>query len=192
MLGTEYKFAHRGPHPETGEEVLKWVSGMGDVIERTGLYVPVGSDLERQLVAASPFEHNFLADEGEQQILDVYFRGATPPASFYLRLYNTTPTETSTLAAIAANEVTGTGYAPLALARNSTDWPTLGLNAGDYRVTSAAKTFTAGGVWTDATTMVLATSADSSGKLVAARALSATRTLQPGDTLQITYSLTLS
>jgi len=34
---------------------------------------------------------NSLADEGEQQMLDVYLRNATNPANFYLRLYNTTP-----------------------------------------------------------------------------------------------------
>lgn len=190
-MHTAYKFTHRGPHPETGEEVLKWANGLGDLVEQ-GLYVPVHSFVERELLREyQTFEPNFLADEGEEAILDVFFRGATPPTSFYFRLFNDTPVETDGLSDLTG-EVSGTGYAAIAVARNSTDFPTLALNSGDFRVTSATKVFTAGGAWSAATYLVLATSTDASGLLVAARPLSATRTLANGDTLSVTYSLTLS
>lgn len=189
-MQTAYKFAHRGRHPETGEQVLKWASGVGD-LEADGLYVPVGTRLEHTLLRAQEFEPNFLADEGEEWILDTFFRGATAPTSFYFRLFNDTPVETDAISDLTG-EVTGTGYAAIAVARNTTDFPTLALNSGDFRVTSVSKVFTAGGTWSAATFLALTTSTDSSGKLIAARALSATRTLENGDTLTVTYSLTLS
>jgi hypothetical protein len=40
---------------------------------------------------------NALADEGEENILDAYLRGQNEPTTFYLALYNDTPTETDSL-----------------------------------------------------------------------------------------------
>ena len=188
---TQYKFVHRGRHPESGRQVVKWASGIGDLIEEHDMHIPVGSVREAFILADQRMEENFLADQGESDILDVYFRAGTAPSGFFFRLFNDTPVETDALTDLI-NEVTGTGYAAIAVARNTTDWPTLALNSGDYRITSATKTFTATGTWTAATYLVLATTSNNTGRHVASRALGATRTLLNGDTLAVTYNLTLS
>ncbi len=132
---------------------------------------------------------NALADEGEQLFLDVALRGATAPANTYLRLYNDTPAETDTLATLTG-EPSGNGYSAQALTSNDTGWPTLALDSGDYMATSAAKTFTAsGGTIGPVTYLALATTSDNTGKLISYAALSATRTLTAGDSLQVTYRL---
>lgn len=132
---------------------------------------------------------NAFADEGEQLILDVFLRGATPPAQFYLRLYNATPTETSTLATLTG-EPSGNGYAPALIERSAVGWPTLALDAGDYQATSKQVTFTAsGGTIGPVTYAVIATSSDNTGKLVAYAALSQSRTLADGESLTVTYRL---
>src|SRR5574337_602129 len=48
--------------------------------------------------------HNALANEGEELIQNVFFRGATAPTGFFLRLYNTTPVLTSTLSTLSTYE----------------------------------------------------------------------------------------
>jgi len=138
---------------------------------------------------------NALANEGEYSILDTYFRGAAAPAGYYLRLYNTTPGLTSTLATLSASEpATANGYNPAnqGLAKNTTDWPSLSLVTSHYEVTSKTVTITAsGGTIGPVTYAAIATSSDNTGKLVAYAPLSATRTLQVGDSLQITYKVRL-
>ena len=135
---------------------------------------------------------NALADEGEEQILDVYLRGATAPSNFYLRLYNDTPAETDTLA-LLTGEASGNGYAAVTLAATNVGWPTLALNSGDFMATSATATYTAsGGNIGPVTYVVLATAeTGTSGKLVAYAALSQTRTLANGETLDLTYKVKL-
>ncbi len=136
-------------------------------------------------------QYNALADAGEQDILDVYFRDASEPSSFYLRLFNDTPVETDALSDLTG-EVSGGGYTAQALARNNTDFPTLALNSGDYQLTSKVTTFTAsGGAYSSATYCVLATSTNNTGKLIAYVALSTTRTLADGESLAITFNIKL-
>lgn len=140
-------------------------------------------------------QHNALANEGESSILDTYFRGATAPTGYYLRLYNSTPGLTSTLSTLSASEpATANGYNPAnqALAKNSTDWPTLALVTNHYEVTSKTVTITAsGGTIGPVTYAAVATSSDNTGKLVSYAALSGTRTLNSGDSLQATYKVRL-
>ncbi len=131
--------------------------------------------------------HNALADEGEQLFLDVVLRGATAPANTYLRLYNDTPAETDTLSTLTG-EPSGSGYSAQALTSNATGWPALALDSGDYMAASATKTFTAaGGTIGPVTYLVLATTSDNTGKLVSYAPLSTSRTLNDGDSLQVTY-----
>ena len=85
---------------------------------------------------------NALADEGEEDMLDVYFRAATAPTTFYVRLYNDTPAETDALSNLL-NEASGNGYSAQEIERTSTGFPTLALDSGDYQLTSKAVTFTA-------------------------------------------------
>lgn len=133
--------------------------------------------------------HNALADEGEQWILDTFLRGATAPTTFYLRLWNDTPAETDTIATLTG-EPSGYGYSAKEVERSNTGWPTLALDSGDYQATSKTVTWTAsGGTIGPVTYITLTTSSDSSGKLISYAALSTTRTLASGDSLQATYKL---
>ena len=138
---------------------------------------------------------NALANEGEYSILDTYFRGAIAPTGYYLRLYNATPGLTSTLLTLSASEpATANGYNPATqgLAKNTTDWPTLSLVFSHYEVTSKTITITAsGGTIGPVTYAAVTTTSDNTGKLVAYAPLSATRTLNAGDSLQMTYKVRL-
>jgi hypothetical protein len=134
---------------------------------------------------------NNLADEGEQAFLDCVLRATSCPTTFFLRLYNDTPVETDTLSTLTGEPSTN-GYAAQELTRNSTGWPTLALDSGDYQATAATKTFTAtGGSWGPVTYLALATSSNNSGKLISYAALSTSRTLANGESLQVTYKLKL-
>ena len=138
-----------------------------------------------------------LFDEGEQHILDVYFRGATPPAGFYFGLCNVVGgvanmAETLTLATLTG-EPLGNGYARQLVERSAVGWPTLALDAGDYMATSSEESFVAsGGSIGPVTVQFLATSSDNTGKLVAAVDLSASRTMATGETLKVTQKVKLS
>lgn len=139
---------------------------------------------------------NALANEGEYLIQDVMFRGNTAPTGYFLRLYNTTPALTSTLSTLAASEpTTANGYNPAnqGITKDATGWPLVPqLVSSHYEITSKTITITAsGGTIGPVTYAALATSSDNTGKLVAYAALSATRTLQIGDSLAMTYKIRL-
>ena len=138
---------------------------------------------------------NALANEGEYAILDTMMRGNTAPTQYYLRLYNTTPTLTSTLSTLSTYEPsTANGYNPAnqGITRNSTGWPLVPqLVSNHYEITSKTITITASGTVGPVTYAALSTSSDNTGKLMAYAALSATRTLASGDSLQMTYKIRL-
>lgn len=135
--------------------------------------------------------NNALVDEGEGDVLDVYLRGATAPAGFFLRLFNDTPVETDGLADLLS-EPSGNGYAPIAVERSAVGWPTFALDAGDWQATSKTVTFAAsGGSIGPVTHVVCATSSDNTGKLISFAALSQARTLADGESLQVTYKIKL-
>lgn len=182
---------------------IKW-KGLWDIEHK--IYRPSWKDIARLVKAkllGYPVSYkelnipNALMDEGEQVILEFFFRnnnlmGASP---FYFGLGNNggtpgVPAETATLASIT--EVSGSGYARIAVARDTTDWGATALDAGDYQTTSATKTFSATGTWTAADYLFL-TDVDSgtSGKLLATVALSASRTLVNGDSLQVSMKVKL-
>ena len=134
---------------------------------------------------------NALADEGEELMLDAFFRDAAEPTNFYLRLFNDTPAETDSLSDLTG-EPSGNGYAAVTITRDATGWPTLELDSGDWQVVSKSCVFLAdGGTIGPVIYAVLATSTDSSGKLVAYNALSTTRTLMDGDSLTVTLTIKL-
>jgi len=138
---------------------------------------------------------NGLADEGEEAILEVYFRNGTSyaPTEFYVRLCNDTLVETDTLATVL-NEPTSTyGYAPQLLERSLIGFPTKELNEGDYRLVSKELTFTAsGGDIGPVTTAYLSTTSNNTGKLIAFRSLSLTRTVIDGDEMVVQMRIKLS
>ena len=187
-MHTCYKFRHIN-----ADGRIVWASSVGDVD------VPVGSADELDLIDSQGWELNALLDQGEENILDVYFRGATAPTSFYMALLTAAPAETATIAGVTEARTPGAnGYQRQILARNTTDWPALALNSGDDRVTSIQRTFgpATGSAWTAATHLAIVTTASGTTSpatlLVAAVDLSSTRTRQIGDSLAVTYSLTLS
>ena len=138
---------------------------------------------------------NGLADAGEEAMLELYFRGdaAYAPTEFYVRLCNDTLVEVDTLSEVQ-NEPAGTfGYAPQLLERSSVGFPTKEFVEGDFRVNSKSLTFTAsGGDIGPVTTAYMATTSDNSGKLIAFRALSLTRTVIDGDEMVVQMRIKLS
>lgn len=185
MIGTKYKFLHhRGDY-------LIWASD-GDKHSEEIPFGDVrrGSKQELEIRRSQLWTPNALADEGEKDILDVYFDDVAVHNNF-LRLYNDTAVETDTLATLV-NEVTGTGYGAITVTRG-TDWTDPSLDAGDMQTSMSSKVFTAGGAWTAATQMMLATVATgTAGLLIAFVALSATRTLANGETLTTTLAVKLA
>jgi hypothetical protein len=140
-------------------------------------------------------QRNALADEGEYAVLDVFLRAGSAPAGFFIRLFNDTPLETDTLADLTGEPAADYGYAAKAVTRDATasGWPTLALDVGDFMATSITVTFTAnGGVIGPVTQAILATTSNNAGKLIAYVALSQTRTLADGESLQVTYKIKLS
>ena len=133
-------------------------------------------------------QKNSLADEGEENVLDQYFRSQNAPTTFYVRLYNDTPVDTDGLADLT-NEPSGNGYSAQEIERSVVGWPTLVLDSGDFKITSKTVTFTAsGGVIGPVTYAVLATTSNDTGKLILYVALSTTRTLADGESLEVTIS----
>ena len=193
MIGspTQYKFRHYRPDPD-GRKCLIWASDGPNHSEEFApgeIYADTPAELE--VIRSQLWTPNALADEGEIDILDVYFDDVAVRTNLYFRLYNDTPVETDTLATLTG-EVTGTGYDGIAVARG-TDWTDPALDAGDGQTTSSTKTFTAGGAWTDATYLVLATVQNgTAGLLIAYSALSATRTLANGESLDVSLSVKLA
>lgn len=187
MIGTKAKFRHYA-----GDGSLLWASdgrkpgetfGPGDVLR--------GSKAELEIIRSQLWTPNALADEGEIDILDVYFEDQAVRATLSGRLYNDTPIETDTLATLTG-EVTGTGYAAVTFTRG-TDWSAPALDAGDGKTTSVVKTFTAGGAWTVATSLVLATVATgTAGLFIAWIMLSVSRTLANTETLDVTVGVKLA
>jgi len=137
---------------------------------------------------------NSLTQEGAEALLETFFRNNTSyaPTQFYVRLCNYTPSIISTLATITGEPATG-GYTPQLLERSSTGFPTKDITSGgNYRLTSKIISFTASGADIGTVTNAyLATTSDNSGKLIAFRALSMSRTVKSGDTMTIQIKIDL-
>lgn len=137
---------------------------------------------------------NAITQEGEEAILESFFRGdaSYTPSEFYVRLCNSTPAVDDTLATIA-NEPSGNGYSPQLVERSSVGFPTKELDVGAYRIVSKTLSFTAsGGQIGPVTNAYLATTTDNTGKFIAFRALSITRTILDGDTMTIQFRVKIS
>lgn len=186
MLGTCYQFAHykmADPEDPASPQFLAWANGLGDLDES----IRRGSAAEIDALAARPWADNFLTDGGEQQMLESFFRNNHTP-TFYFGLWSATPAETSDLT--LSGEVSGTGYARIAVTRGTSDWGAAALDSGDHRTLSATKTFTAGGAWSAATRLALVSpSSGTSGTLYAIVALGSTRTLANTDQLNVSMAV---
>jgi len=137
---------------------------------------------------------NALADEGEEAILETYFRDGTiyTPTEFYMRLCNDSLGETDSLSAVL-NEPSGNGYAAQLIERSNLGFPTKVLHEGDYRLVSKDVTFTAsGGQIGPVNTAYLATTSDNTGKLISYVPTSVVRTILTGDSMVASIKIKLS
>lgn len=148
---------------------------------------------------------NTLGSGGQQQVLGSSFRGDALPAGYYLRLYQnslaggvTDPGPDHTLANLAG-EISGGGYAPTPLARNTTDWPYLAYEADSLVPTNSgwrvrSKSLLLGPVgagWTAFNYLVIATTTGSAGPLIAWAKTTDERILTDGQSLPVVYNVKL-
>lgn len=143
---------------------------------------------------------NLLTDEGEQAILSAYFDTdlagyGAPGANHYIGLTSSTITETSTLTSVDGAgadivEPTTGGYARQAVL--TTTGFTLS-QPGTYYKAACSVSWTATATYATVDKAFLCTvSSGTAGKLIAAIALSQSRTLANGDILNLTFSVGLS
>ena len=129
--------------------------------------------------------HNSLLDEGERNMLDLYFRAQNAPPTFYLGLHSGSLTDTSTLADV--DEPVAAGYARQEITRDTAGWPTLATDSGDYQVTGTEETFEANGSWLAVNRAFLASQVSATvGAVLLEFALSTVRTLVSQDQLRVT------
>ncbi len=188
---TQYKFRHYGQNPDTemGGEVLLWASnGRDSIFPRAGELILKGGEADLEIVKDALWTPNALADEGEVDILDVYFDAQAVRANLYFRLYtDSSLAETDTLATAVGEETAG-GYGAITIARG-TDWTVPTAGGGTNTPT---KTFNATATWSGLNSMILATVATgTSGLLIAWVDLSTTRSLVNGDSLDTDLTVTL-
>lgn len=158
-------------------------------------------------ILGKPFKQvaeNSLYNQGEQDVLEGFFRNASLPANFAIGLLKTSYTLliTDTMTQIGASELTNAadgGYgARQTVTRDATGWPTSALAGGYWQLTSLQVTWTATGAWSDTAGYMFVMSGGSTtpgnttGRVVAVAALSPTRQLQAvNDNIKVTYNLKL-
>lgn len=189
MSPTRYKFRHYGINPDgdVGGDVLLWASDGTNSIFPSDPVVK-GGVADREIMQSQLWTPNALADEGEIDVLNVYFDVQPVRDPLYFSLHNDgTIAEADTMATILA-EVTEGGYARIAVARG-VDWSAPAAVAG---TTSVVKTFNATATWTAAQAMVLGTAlTGTAGLHIAWVNLSATRSLVNGDSLDVDLTVTM-
>lgn len=134
-----------------------------------------------------------LMTEGLQFLLEVAFsEEQSVPANFYVGLCtDASVAENANLAALT--ELSGNGYARQTVASDNTDFTSAATGTNDRKTTTKTVTFTAsGGAWSGAVHAFVGTTIDDTGKCIAVAALSTTRTLQDGDSLQVSIAITLT
>lgn len=141
---------------------------------------------------------SLLTDEGLDALSAVIPKNGTNYSSLYLGLFSsqtssTVPARTATGGASPSGwtEVTGTGYARIAIA--AADWGSPSTSGAGRLITASQKTFTAGGAWTTANGFFIATlSASGAGDKIIVFAnfdSGLPRTLANTDTEKVTPSI---
>lgn len=157
-----------------------------------------GTDRAGRLLWAEPWRTNILHDQGEQYVLSAAFDTdlsgyGAPPANLYLGLSKRAAlAEDDTLGMTGFNEPSGNGYARQAI--STTTGFTLSQPSDSYQAASATKTFTASGGSIGPVTERFLTTASSgtSGLLICSLALSTSRTMADGDSLNTTLIVRLT
>jgi len=146
--------------------------------------------IEHRNAAGELLYHNAanLIDLGEEAMLKSFYGNTTnfTPSAFKMALAtDASYVETASTYTV----VTGTGYATVAIGRN-TDW-TITL-ATDWKATSKDCVFTATGTWTTAKHLILIATLNSVDTFIAYASLTADRTLVNGDTLTASIVISLA
>lgn len=135
---------------------------------------------------------NALADEGESVFLNSMHRAVAVPTQ-YLNLLNAAGTsDTTTMGTMVESETPGSnGYARQQLVVGTSDWPSSpALNSGDMQITALPKTFTnsGAGTWTVTHVGLVTTSTGTAGLFLMYIAPTASRSIGPGMSYQVTLS----
>jgi len=98
---------------------------------------------------------NNLAQEGQHDILDLFFRGGSSPKGFEVALFDDVPQPSDKIADLIGEPVGNDYFRPL-LERGKRGWPVLSIEDGIYRIISSTVTFKAlGGSWGPVRSIVL-------------------------------------
>ena len=145
-------------------------------------------DKNGNLLYNSGWLPNQVSDDGFELIYDVFFRGATAPTGFSIGLAKVPISQDDSLDDVT--EITGTSYSRQTVERSAVGFPTLALDSGDMQIVSKEVVFENTGetAWDGATDAFLVADL-ATDVLVCWRALSSTRTLQPGDKLNVTMKI---
>jgi len=139
-----------------------------------------------QLLYEEIGSHNMIVNEGLEVIWDVFFRAATAPTTFYMELYSDNGAFDKDTEYGDITELSGNGYSAVEVTRNDTGWPTLTESSGQMRITSKECTFTAsGGAWSTCYGACIWGDM-ASDTLICWDDFSSSRTLQDGDSLDVT------
>ena len=152
-------------------------------------YIPGPHSRSLGLKREKELTHNILLNEGERNLLDEYFRGQNTPPTFWLGLHSGDIAETATLANIT--EPSQLGYGRKQLARSTTGWPTLAIDADDFQVTGATVTFESNQTsWLQVNRIFLASQQTGAvGSVLLEAPLTIPRVLASQDTLAITAKI---
>jgi len=133
-----------------------------------------------------------VVEEGLEYILETAFTEAqVVPANFYMGLCEDEVLETDGLADLTELAVAN-GYARQTIASDNVDITEAATGTNDRKITTSTETFTATGAWNGALYAFIGTTVDDSGKLICGAALSVERFLVDGDTLQVSFVITLT
>ena len=136
---------------------------------------------------------NHMTNDGFEEMYEVFFRGdAGPDGGFEIGLNTQSLTQSSSFNDLV--EVTGTGYSRQTVTRDDTNsgFPELNLSDGDMEIATTNVTFenTGSTAWDEAVDGFLNSVDSTDGEiLICYRPLSTSRTLQPGDTLDVTIKV---
>lgn len=145
---------------------------------------------EGDVLWAEDWQPNFLTDEGEQSLLNVFYREQANPSKYLALLNMASPVETTTMATMTeAKAPAADGYNRQQFTAPG-DWAAPALNSGDYQTVGAEKTFgPISGTQMVATHAALVTAlTGTAGLLLQVIALSATTTVPVGQSYR--YTLT--
>ncbi len=147
----------------------------------------IHTNKDGEVLYDSGFQPNQMSDDGFESMFDVFFRDATPPTGFEIGLTTSNPSKDDSIGDL--NEVSGTNYSRQTVEKNSTGFPTLGLDVGDIQIETKQVEFentNPSTAWDTATDGFLsAVMSGTDDVFVCWKALSVNRTLQPGDKLHV-------